>query len=87
MMLGQGPAANDVYIVQGLMETDLHKVLKKTRLSSEHICFFTYAQPHSRAYVHTVSTASPCLPCQPCAHVPSSCNRPTGCAGTSSCAP
>lgn len=32
----------DVYIVQGLMETDLHKILKRTKLSSEHVCFFTY---------------------------------------------
>jgi len=52
MMLGEG---SDVYIVQGLMETDLHKVLKKTRLSSEHICFFTYQLLCALKYIHSAN--------------------------------
>jgi len=32
----------DVYIVQGLMETDLFKLLKTQRLSQDHTCYFTY---------------------------------------------
>jgi hypothetical protein len=30
------------YIVQGLMETDLYKLLKTQPLSADHICYFTY---------------------------------------------
>ncbi|KAI6242461.1 Mitogen-activated protein kinase [Aphelenchoides fujianensis] len=32
----------DIYIVQPLMETDLHKLLKQQRLSAEHVCYFAY---------------------------------------------
>eukprot|EP00039_Didymoeca_costata_P019160 m.336468 g.336468 ORF g.336468 m.336468 type:complete len:353 (+) comp17860_c0_seq1:231-1289(+) len=45
----------DVYIVQGLMETDLHKVLKKTKLSPEHICFFTYQLLCALKYIHSAN--------------------------------
>ena len=37
------------------METDLHKVLKKTRLSAEHICFFTYQLLCALKYIHSAN--------------------------------
>lgn len=57
-MMGPDPSAGpakDVYIVQGLMETDLHKVLKKTKLSAEHICFFTYQLLCAMKYIHSAN--------------------------------
>ena len=33
---------NDIYIVQGLMETDLFKLLRSQRLSNDHVCYFMY---------------------------------------------
>ena len=32
----------DIYLVQELMDTDLHKLLRTQQLSSEHICYFVY---------------------------------------------
>ena len=32
----------DIYLVQELMDTDLHKLLRSQQLSNEHICYFTY---------------------------------------------
>lgn len=43
----------DVYVIQALMETDLHKVLKRTRLSGEHICFFAYQTLCALKYIHS----------------------------------
>lgn len=43
----------DVYVIQALMETDLHKVLKRTRLSSEHICFFAYQTLCALKFIHS----------------------------------
>ena len=32
----------DIYLVQELMDTDLHKLLRNQQLSDEHICYFVY---------------------------------------------
>jgi len=52
---GPDGAGKDVYLVQLLMETDLHKVLKKTKLSPEHICFFTYQLLCAMKYIHSAN--------------------------------
>jgi len=54
------PAMNEVYLVLGLMETDLHKLLKslKTRsekLSNTHTCFFTYQMLLAVKYFHSAN--------------------------------
>eukprot|EP00037_Helgoeca_nana_P008218 m.73274 g.73274 ORF g.73274 m.73274 type:complete len:355 (+) comp18792_c0_seq1:215-1279(+) len=50
-----GPTNQDIFVVQGLMETDLHKVLKRTRLSQDHICFFTYQLCCALKYIHSAN--------------------------------
>eukprot|EP00041_Stephanoeca_diplocostata_P024439 m.619366 g.619366 ORF g.619366 m.619366 type:complete len:329 (+) comp22530_c0_seq22:325-1311(+) len=50
-----GPQKEDIYVVQALMETDLHKVLKRTRLSTEHICFFAYQTLCALKYIHSAN--------------------------------
>lgn len=56
MLLGsQGVQSRDIYIVQNLMETDLHKILKKTRLSPEHVAFFTYQILCALKYIHSAN--------------------------------
>ena len=37
------------------METDLHKVLKRTRLSKEHVCFFAYQLTCAMKYLHSAN--------------------------------
>lgn len=45
----------DVYIVQGLMETDLFKLLKTQRLSPDHTCYFTYQILRGLKYIHSAN--------------------------------
>ncbi|EDQ87061.1 uncharacterized protein MONBRDRAFT_27550 [Monosiga brevicollis MX1] len=45
----------DVYIVQGLMETDLFKLLRSQRLSGDHICYFTYQILRGLKYIHSAN--------------------------------
>lgn len=45
----------DVYIVQCLMETDLYKLLKTQRLSSDHICYFVYQTLRGLKYIHSAN--------------------------------
>eukprot|EP00045_Choanoeca_perplexa_P002407 m.24366 g.24366 ORF g.24366 m.24366 type:complete len:359 (+) comp11500_c0_seq3:350-1426(+) len=45
----------DVYIVQGLMETDLFKLIKVQKLSSDHICYFTYQILRGLKYIHSAN--------------------------------
>jgi len=48
-------AMKDVYIVQCLMETDLHKLLKTQRLSNEHVCYFLYQILRGLKYIHSAN--------------------------------
>jgi mitogen-activated protein kinase 1/3 len=43
----------DVYIVQGLMETDLYKLLKTQVLSPDHVCYFAYQILRALKYIHS----------------------------------
>lgn len=45
----------DVYIVQGLMETDLYKLLKTQALSADHICYFAYQILRGLKYIHSAN--------------------------------
>lgn len=45
----------DVYIVQCLMETDLHKLLKTQKLSNEHVCYFLYQILRGLKYIHSAN--------------------------------
>merc|ERR1719414_2001232 len=45
----------DVYIVQSLMETDLHKLLRSQKLSSDHICYFLYQILRGLKYIHSAN--------------------------------
>ncbi|XP_055354621.1 mitogen-activated protein kinase 1-like [Paramacrobiotus metropolitanus] len=45
----------DVYIVQTLMETDLHKLLKTQRLGQDHICYFLYQILRGLKYIHSAN--------------------------------
>ena len=45
----------DVYIVQGLMETDLYKLLKTQALSADHICYFAYQMLRALKYIHSAN--------------------------------
>lgn len=45
----------DVYIVQGLMETDLFKLLKTQPLSNDHTCYFTYQILRGLKYIHSAN--------------------------------
>lgn len=46
---------NDVYIVQGLMETDLHKLLRTQSLSNDHICYFLYQILRGLKCIHSAN--------------------------------
>ena len=48
--LGQ---VKDVYIVQTLMDFDLHKLLEKQRLTDEHICYLLYQILRGLKYIHS----------------------------------
>ena len=39
--------------VQSLMETDLHKLLRSQKLSSDHICYFLYQMLRGLKYIHS----------------------------------
>ena len=43
------------YIVQTLMETDLHKLLKTQTLSNDHICYFLYQTVRGLKYIHSAN--------------------------------
>jgi len=45
----------DIYIVQSLMETDLHKLLRSQKLSSDHICYFLYQILRGLKYIHSAN--------------------------------
>jgi mitogen-activated protein kinase 1/3 len=45
----------DVYMVQTLMETDLHKLLKTQRLSADHIRYFVYQILRGLKYIHSAN--------------------------------
>lgn len=45
----------DVYIVQCLMETDLHHVIRAQQLSEEHICYFLYQILRGLKYIHSAN--------------------------------
>jgi mitogen-activated protein kinase 1/3 len=45
----------DVYIVQGLMETDLFKLLKTQKLSDDHTCYFTYQILRGLKFIHSAN--------------------------------
>ncbi|CAG2172568.1 unnamed protein product [Oppiella nova] len=52
------PGVNDrmcVYIVQTLMDTDLHKLLEHTRLPKVHVCYFLYQILRGLKYVHSAN--------------------------------
>lgn len=48
-------AMRDVYIVQCLMETDLHNVIRAQQLSGEHICYFLYQILRGLKYIHSAN--------------------------------
>lgn len=43
------------YMVQTLMETDLHKLLKTQRLSTDHIRYFVYQILRGLKYIHSAN--------------------------------
>ena len=45
----------DVYIVQCLMETDLHKLLKTQSISNEHVCYFLYQILRGLKFIHSAN--------------------------------
>lgn len=45
----------DVYIVQCLMETDLHHVIRAHQLSGQHICYFLYQILRGLKYIHSAN--------------------------------
>eukprot|EP00043_Microstomoeca_roanoka_P011452 m.107863 g.107863 ORF g.107863 m.107863 type:complete len:383 (-) comp15200_c0_seq2:699-1847(-) len=45
----------DIYIVQGLMETDLFKLLRSQRLSNDHVCYFMYQLLRGLKYIHSAN--------------------------------
>jgi len=45
----------DIYIVQSLMECDLHKLLRSQKLSSDHICYFLYQILRGLKYIHSAN--------------------------------
>ena len=45
----------DVYIVQSLMEFDMHKLLEKQRLTEEHICYLVYQILRGLKYIHSAN--------------------------------
>jgi len=45
----------DIYIVQSLMETDLHKLLRSQKLSADHVCYFLYQMLRGLKYIHSAN--------------------------------
>ncbi|XP_023349330.1 mitogen-activated protein kinase 1 isoform X1 [Eurytemora carolleeae] len=45
----------DIYIVQSLMECDLHKLLRSQRLSADHVCYFLYQILRGLKYIHSAN--------------------------------
>lgn len=45
----------EIYIIQDLMETDLHKLLSQQQIGNEHICYFTYQILRGLKYIHSAN--------------------------------
>ncbi|VDO65975.1 unnamed protein product [Heligmosomoides polygyrus] len=45
----------NIYIVQCLMDTDLHKALRTQRFSDKHICYFLYQILRGLKYIHSAN--------------------------------
>lgn len=45
----------DIYLVQTLMETDLHKLLKTQKLTNEYVCYFLYQILRGLKYIHSAN--------------------------------
>lgn len=45
----------DVYIVQCLMETDLHALLRQQEIGNDHICYFLYQILRGLKYIHSAN--------------------------------
>merc|ERR1719330_810887 len=48
-------ALKKIYIIQSLMETDLHKLLRSQKLSSDHVCYFLYQILRGLKYIHSAN--------------------------------
>lgn len=46
---------SEIYIIQDLMETDLHKLLSQQQIGNEHICYFTYQILRGLKYIHSAN--------------------------------
>ncbi|OAF71146.1 hypothetical protein A3Q56_01033 [Intoshia linei] len=42
-----------IYLIQTLMETDMHKLLKSQKLNNDHICYFLYQILRGLKYIHS----------------------------------
>merc|ERR1712223_1162082 len=45
----------DIYLVQTVMECDLHKLLRSQKLSDDHTCYFTYQILRGLKYIHSAN--------------------------------
>ena len=45
----------DLYLVQTMMECDLHKLLRSQKLSNDHTCYFTYQIFRGLKYIHSAN--------------------------------
>jgi len=45
----------DIYLVQTMMECDLHKLLRSQKLSNDHTCYFTYQILRGLKYIHSAN--------------------------------
>ena len=45
----------DIYLVQCLMEYDLHQILRRKSLSDEHICYLLYQILRGLKYIHSAN--------------------------------
>ena len=44
-----------IFPLQSLMETDLHKLLRSQKLSSDHVCYFLYQILRGLKYIHSAN--------------------------------
>ena len=44
-----------IFTLQSLMETDLHKLLRSQKLSSDHVCYFLYQILRGLKYIHSAN--------------------------------
>lgn len=45
----------EIYLVQDLMETDLYRLLRTQKLSTDHVCYFTYQMLRGLKYIHSAN--------------------------------